>query len=714
MSFFNRTLPHLIFGALTFFCVLDPFGFSRANGSDNQPQYVKDIKRKVFDKDSAEALNLFYDVQWEITVKSSDGKVKELRREYPGTIDIKEKDVVTCTTTLQFAPGLIGKVYYLYYNIKGSLWLKMNGRTLLTTGFFSKSFRGGNMRKEDYESFFLADSVVTFSLVYLPGKVRRNLNEISIVTMSRYDKIIKDEHESEEKNFFTAAFHLAFGVIFLIIFLYHRATSESLYFSIYAFIIGLFYIFNNFELNPFFDLLLFASWVYALEALAIFLAKILHNTDRNKLILFGEVLFIIVMGLIIQFGNLGDSMALNFILVFSVVLLIIFEVITILYYLIQGFFQKRWEARLITYGFCFAVFFALVFFALIMSYGMTYDTGYLELLNYASLLGLVSILVIMSIVLGRRNGENHTRMQAQVVEIETLAKENLAREMEKQHLIESQNIELERKVTDRTMEVMRQKEVIVTKNKEIIDNLQYAKRIQSAILPDPELIRKVFREFFVLYLPRDIVSGDFYSFIHRDDQALLAAADCTGHGVSGAFMSMIGSSLFHQLVNERSMTNPAQILEQLNKEIIRSLRQRSSESNDGMDIAICHFDLKQRMLTYAGANRPMWLIRKGELIAYKADKFPIGGLQFSQQEKFILHQIALKDGDTIYLTTDGFADQFGGPKGKKMLTRKFREALLSVQHLDMAAQEKFLHRFFNEWKGNEDQVDDVLVMGLRI
>jgi serine phosphatase RsbU (regulator of sigma subunit) len=179
-------------------------------------------------------------------------------------------------------------------------------------------------------------------------------------------------------------------------------------------------------------------------------------------------------------------------------------------------------------------------------------------------------------------------------------------------------------------------------------------------------------------------------------------------------MSMVGSSLLHQLINEKGITEPEQILEHLNAAIIYTLNQDETESNDGMDIALCSFDFNSNTVEFSGANRPLWLIRNNEFTAVKPDKFPIGGLQMQQGRSFTRHTLALQPGDAIYIFSDGYADQFGGPNGKKMLSSKFREKLLGLQQIKMAEQGDILRKHFDDWKGSLDQVDDVLVIGIRV
>ncbi len=274
--------------------------------------------------------------------------------------------------------------------------------------------------------------------------------------------------------------------------------------------------------------------------------------------------------------------------------------------------------------------------------------------------------------------------------------------------------ELTRLVNERTNELKIKNEEITIKNREITDNLNYAKRIQSAILPDLNIVYKTFPQSFVLYLPKDIVSGDFFSFFNKNNCAIIIAADCTGHGVTGAFLSMIGNFLLNQIINEKENIDSGRILDLLHEEMITALKQRNNESTDGMDVSICIVDFEKKHIHYSGANRPMWLIRNGELIVYSPNKFPIGGLQIFHTENFSTHEITIQKNDTFYIFTDGYADQFGGEFGKKLMTKKLKEILLSIQHLEMMNQKKHLEDFFQQWRGKNDQVDDVLVIGVRL
>jgi len=263
---------------------------------------------------------------------------------------------------------------------------------------------------------------------------------------------------------------------------------------------------------------------------------------------------------------------------------------------------------------------------------------------------------------------------------------------------------------------------IEKKHAEIIDSVNYAKRIQEAILPEKKEITSYLSNSFILFQPRDIVSGDFYWFSQKDGKSIIAAIDCTGHGVPGAFMSMIGNTLLNQIVNERGVTDPGKILNNLNVEISRSLKQthEDSESRDGMDGAICCFELSSQneaqqelKLHYAGANRPLYFVRNNNLEEIKANKFPIGGIELGTPKNFTTHTFTLQQNDTIYVFTDGFADQFGS-NNKKLMTKKFKEVLLSIIDKPMEEQRDYLETFIQQWKGTTEQTDDILVIGIKM
>jgi PAS domain S-box-containing protein len=253
------------------------------------------------------------------------------------------------------------------------------------------------------------------------------------------------------------------------------------------------------------------------------------------------------------------------------------------------------------------------------------------------------------------------------------------------------------------------------RDRERTASIRYAKQIQEAILPSVTRLYKTFPEAFIFYRPRDIVSGDFYWFSQVGDTFILVAADCTGHGVPGAFMSMIGNEFLHQIINNSNVIGPEQALSELDMRVKRALHQDGldRESKDGMDIGICAINLETQVCQYAGAFNPMYVLREGELIELDAAKESIGGYSL-EAKAFFTHELSLQTGDVLYLFSDGFIDQFGGPKGRKYMRKRFKELLIEISPLDMAAQHLRISNEFEQWKGKEKQVDDILILGVKI
>ncbi|MFO0358691.1 MAG: PP2C family protein-serine/threonine phosphatase [Sphingobacteriaceae bacterium] len=259
-------------------------------------------------------------------------------------------------------------------------------------------------------------------------------------------------------------------------------------------------------------------------------------------------------------------------------------------------------------------------------------------------------------------------------------------------------------------EVSNQNIVVERKNKEILDSITYAKRLQSAILPPQRIVKEYLKDSFILYKPKDIVAGDFYWMEQKDGAILFAAADCTGHGVPGALVSVICNNGLNRSVREYGLSDPGEILDKTREIIIQEFEKSDDEVKDGMDISLC--SIKNNTLKWAGANNPIWIIRQGELIEIKADKQPIG--KYGELKKFTTHEMQLQKGDVIYISTDGFQDQFGGENGKKLNASNFKKILLSIQHLAMEMQKKEIDKAFETWKGSQEQVDDVCVIGLKV
>ena len=274
------------------------------------------------------------------------------------------------------------------------------------------------------------------------------------------------------------------------------------------------------------------------------------------------------------------------------------------------------------------------------------------------------------------------------------------------------NLEIE--LDKRTNEVVKKSEELEGKNKSITDSINYALRIQKSILPSKQLMKDHFPESFVFYQPRDIVSGDFYWYEKIGDKFIVVCADCTGHGVPGAFMSMITSTLFKEIAHQFKITEPSEFLYKLDDLLKKTLKQSDKgKIHDGLDMSICVFDLKTNFLSFSGAYRPVILYRKNELEFIKTAPFSIGGADFIEKE-FKTTSFQLKPGDLIYLFTDGFPDQFGGEKGKKLYLKGFKSLIENSADINMNEQHLLFKQFLKDWKGKHKQVDDILVMGIKI
>ena len=268
-------------------------------------------------------------------------------------------------------------------------------------------------------------------------------------------------------------------------------------------------------------------------------------------------------------------------------------------------------------------------------------------------------------------------------------------------------------------EISMQKLVIEHRNMEVMDSIKYASRIQNAILPPEELMKKALNDHFVLYLPKDIVSGDFYWVEEKNDLVYFAVVDCTGHGVPGAFISIVGRNGLNDAVNIANLTSAAEILNFLNKYVNETLHQRFEQSNirDGMDMSLCILNKKTNTLEFAGANNPIWISRNNnsEMIEDAGDKQPIGNFIGTDKEKpFKQQTVNIAKGDILYLFSDGFADQFGGPKGKKFKYKRLKEALLTIRNEKPEQQKHILENMFASWRGDLEQIDDVCVVGIKL
>ena len=277
---------------------------------------------------------------------------------------------------------------------------------------------------------------------------------------------------------------------------------------------------------------------------------------------------------------------------------------------------------------------------------------------------------------------------------------------------------LSQQLKDQKKEIEHTTEEIHYINKQITASINYAERIQRSMLPDQKMLRGIFKESLLIYKPKDVVSGDFYWFERMtrgsNEYIVVAAADCTGHGVPGAIMSMMGNNLLTNIVYYQNYLDPDKIITRMDQEIKYELKQEGDDSKDGMEMGLCVIDLDTFELDYAGGGIPLYILRDGELIVTKPDKVMLGGMQGKTESDIKVHHIQLQKGDQLYMCSDGFQDQFGGPNDKKFMGKRLRDLLVEVGDKPMKQQQQMIEERFNAWKGDTEQTDDVMLMGFKV
>lgn len=515
-------------------------------------------------------------------------------------------------------------------------------------------------------------------------------------------------------------FFTTLGFVHLLFFLFYKKQRTNLFYTFFVALLGFLFlaplVINN-TFNP--ELKIIFNYYYFFAIPLFFYSMLvleysLFKRELNKYFWFSTAFLIVAIASKILWSNYFSEVCL--------ISFIISTVIASFFIVIKSIIRKIDGAWILGVGSLFFLVFMLIFLSLIVfgsgHVNITTEDGTLGLILLGLIfLAIMSIPVSMSIYLARDFAKTSKNLEKKLEEVEDLSAKTLEQEKDKQRILESQKEMLETQVTERTSEIVEQKTIIERKNKDITDSIDYAKTIQKAILPTNEYIHALFPESFILFKPKDIVSGDFYWFAEKNGKKIVAACDCTGHGVPGALMSMIGNNLLHHIVNERGITSSDVILNQLHKEIRKTLRQEEQqESRDGMDIAILVFNSATE-LEFSGAQRPLWIVESAEsgytLKEIKGDKFAIGGLQSEKERTFSSHRLNLSAQTALYIFSDGFADQFSDVD-KKLMTSRFKELILKIQDKPLEEQQQYLGDFIDNWRGKREQIDDILVIGLKI
>lgn len=510
------------------------------------------------------------------------------------------------------------------------------------------------------------------------------------------------------------SFFFSIGLVHFLLYIFYRARRSNLLFALFCFLFS--YYFLHFFLvtailnDPTIKSLLIAFVVITVPFFFLSLLSVLYSLfyDKNpKFIKYLFIASILCSILLMSVPNAGYLFGL---------LLVLTTVVELLRVMIVAIRKRKKGAVIISVGFgSFALFLSMIFIITFANKGnfRLEDGSVGEKVFFVSfILAIVSIPVSMSTFLAWDFANTNKSLANKLLEVEELSARTIEQEKEKQKMLAEQNEVLEVQVEERTKEINEQKKVIEEKNKDITDSINYAQRIQRSILPTEQEIKDIFEDSFVLFKPRDIVSGDFYQFKKNGEHKFAILADCTGHGVPGALMSMIGSNLLKQIILERGVKEPNKILSALHNEVRSTLRQGTGiQSHDGMDAAIVLNDGKK--LYIASANRPVYIVKKGELTELKPDKRSIGGSSVGDDVTFNLHELEIEAGMMIYLFSDGYADQFGGEAGKKFKVKNLSQLLLSIHTKPLNTQKEILDTTFDNWKKQLEQVDDVSLIGIR-
>lgn len=537
------------------------------------------------------------------------------------------------------------------------------------------------------------------------------LNSNISKTNTMTNNSVNNSFSSSSPLIFLGTFFLTLGFLYFTLYLFYKIKKENLFYSIFVTAIGLTFflllLINVYSGKLLFYLPLLCSLIFF--TLYILLRYLFVDPAKVKFLKLSTIVLIIFF--LLHIFNFYFSVY----LFVSYAIMIVCAAFTII---IRAVIKKKDGAWIIGIG-------VLAFLFLISSMLLSFTSSYIKqqalrmtihssIIMLLAFFSIVSIPLSMAIYLARSFAKTNNNLQLKLIEVENLSAKTIEQEKEKQKILETQKEVLEVQVKERTHEILEQKKIIEEKNKDITDSINYAKRIQDTFLPAKELKYKIFSNAFVFFKPKDIVSGDFYWFTEKNGKRIIAACDCTGHGVPGALMSMIGNNILNQIINENGITSPDEILNQLNIEVRKALKQgQQSETKDGMDIALLTFN-SETEIEYAGAQRPLWIIRNNELEEIKADKFSIGGIQSGNEKKFTKHILSLSKDDCIYIFSDGFADQFGGPEGKKFMSKQLKNVLLANHTLPILEQENILNKTIESWKGGREQIDDILIIGIKI
>ncbi len=717
-----------LFLLFLFFCITIPFYGVADNVNVGWKGQGKHLVQKNKSADSLYHIRVFDVYAWDAKLFNDKRELVNYLKCTPDTIDPGDADKIILKTNFEVDSNLLHRTLVFRYKNEGSFRIKINGKEIIKfiKPLKTKRFVLFEEQEEGYSYFTFQERAATIEIILINSELSQSINgNFQIGELKWKDHNTKSEYSKTKVSIFVSCFYLAIGIVLLILFLFYRKSLENYYFAIFCILFSFTLFTDLINLSSFVNALFTASSAYSLGFLATYLSIILTGKIRSKkpVTIFSIVLVVIFfIQFIFEFHKFSSGIEAISILYLS------YNFFNCIYLLFQGSSKKKWEVKFIKYGFFSALFFifgifiiVIIVMAIMIGTKTNYNVNSSPLIQnfisgfyeYSRILGLILIPLTIATIIGKRNGLNQNELTEQLSEIKILSEQNIEKEKEKQIILSEQNILLEEKVQMRTKELQQEKEIVEIKNREILDSIEYALRIQTAILPPARIVKQHLIDSFILYKPKDIVAGDFYWMETTDNLVLFAACDCTGHGVSGAMVSLVCHNALNRAVREFSLVQPAAILNKTTEIVIENFAKSENEIKDGMDISICSYNPKTKVVEWAGANNPLWLLKDGEFVETKADKQSVG--MGENNQPFTNHQFILKEGDSIYIFSDGFADQFGGEDGEIKLTKKrFKNVLLSLQNSSMHEQGGLLEKFINDYKGDGEQTDDILVMGVKV
>jgi len=649
----------------------------------------------------------------------NDSRWKELNSDFDlDEIDSTFKGIAWLRLHYKVSQELVGQIFMLRMSHHGASELFHDGKYLLSFGFVSKDPEK-EISRDPRNTFFPLTMNDTLEHVlavrYSNACYLKYANSFDVSRVGftlrffQFGDMADVITVLEYQRFFfigISMFLFALALVHLMIYLFERSRKFNLYHSLFVICLALLFLFPVLQKVIETPVSTFRLYYYSDALIPTFFISVLtllYNLFQKKLNKFYYLCLVCYILALIMKYVVGSGSG------FFYVSLFFMMYVGSIIISIKAMRRNFRGAKIVGFGVLGVTLFMILS---IVSLLIMQENGFV-LAIILSIFGILSLPLSMSVYLAYDFAGANKTLKEQIGQIEELSDKAIREEQEKKLILENQNQMLEEQVKERTREITDQKEIIEEKNKDITDSINYAKRIQDAILVSREVKYRLFPNAFVLFKPKDIVSGDFYWFGGHNGKRLIAACDCTGHGVPGALMSMIGNNLLNQIVNEKAITEPSRILTELDGEMRKTLKKDDNpDSKDGMDVALLSFTSDKEM-QYSGANRPLWIISNGKLEEIKATKISIGGDRYGEDFTFKNHAIQLQSNDTVYIASDGFADQFNS-EDKKLMTRRFKEILLSIQHLTMPEQEKYLDEFIDKWRGKLEQTDDILVIGIRI